>query len=82
MLADKSFKAQNISCGHCAGRIERGLGELDGVVSVSVDVATKVVTVQWNEPPASWEAICSVLQDIDHPPKEEECGESSGRDDQ
>ena len=81
MLTDRSFRSQNISCGHCAGTIERGLGELDGVVSVSVDVAARAVTVRWNEPPASWDGICSVLRDINYPP-EEECGETSGCDDQ
>lgn len=68
MLNEKTFKAPNISCGHCEAAIKRELGALSGVDSVTVDIASKSVTVKWNEPPATWDAIKSTLVEINYPP--------------
>ena len=67
-MATKTFKVPNISCGHCVMTIQREVGELTGVVSVKAEQATKVVTVEWNEP-ASWEGIKSLLAEINYPPE-------------
>lgn len=66
-MTTKTVKVPNISCGHCVMTIEREVGELAGVVSVKAEQATKMVTVEWNEPPASWNAIESLLQEINYP---------------
>ena len=68
-MATKTFKVPNISCGHCVMTIEREVGELNGVTSVKAEEASQMVSVEWNEPPASWEAIQSLLEEINYPPE-------------
>jgi copper ion binding protein len=68
-MASKTFRVPSISCDHCVRTIEREVGELVGVRSVRADTASKVVTVEWQEPPASWEAIRSLLAEINYPPE-------------
>ena len=67
-MATKTFKVPNISCGHCVMTIQREVGELEGVLSVKAEEATKMVTVEWNEPPADWEGIQELLVEINYPP--------------
>jgi copper chaperone len=67
-MATKTFKVPNISCGHCVMTIQREVGELEGVSSVKAEQASQMVTVEWNEPPASWDAIRSLLEEINYPP--------------
>lgn len=68
-MTTKTFKVPNISCGHCVMTIQREVGEMEGIVSVKAEEATKMVTVEWNEPPATWNAIKSLLQEISYPPE-------------
>jgi copper chaperone len=68
-MASKTFKVPNISCGHCVMTIEREVRDLEGVVSVKADEASKMVTVEWNEPPASWDGIRELLEEINYPPE-------------
>jgi hypothetical protein len=49
--------------------VEREVGEVEGVTSVTAAEATKMVTVEWNEPPASWENIQALLKEINYPPE-------------
>jgi copper chaperone CopZ len=49
--------------------IQRELGEIEGVVSATGDVDTKTVTVEW-ESPATWDAIKSLLDEINYPAAE------------
>ncbi len=68
-MATKTFKVPGIHCGHCVMTIEREVGELTGVTSVKAEQSTRMVTVNWNEPPASWEAIRSLLTEINYAPE-------------
>ena len=68
-MGNKTFKVPSISCGHCVKTIEREVGELAGVTSVKADEISKMVTVEWQEPAVSWEAIRSLLADINYPPE-------------
>ena len=68
-MASKTFRVPNISCHHCVMTIQREVSELEGVIAVQGDVATKTVTVEWNEPPASWERIRALLEEIQYPPE-------------
>ena len=68
-MATKTFKVPSIHCGHCVMTIEREVGELAGVTSVKAEQATQMVTVNWNEPPATWEAIRSLLTEINYAPE-------------
>jgi hypothetical protein len=49
--------------------IEREVGELEGVVAVKAAQDTKMVSVEWNEPPASWDSIRELLVEINYPPE-------------
>jgi copper chaperone len=68
-MTTKTFAVPNISCGHCTHAIKMELGEIPGVRHVEADLATKNVTVEWQEP-ASWDTIKSVLEEINYPPAE------------
>ena len=68
-MTTRTFKVPNISCGHCVMTIQREVGELEGVTSVSAKQDTKMVTVEWKEPPASWERIRSLLEEINYSPE-------------
>jgi copper chaperone CopZ len=49
--------------------IEREVRELEGVTSVSAKQDSKTVTVEWKEPPASWDKIRNLLVEINYPPE-------------
>jgi len=68
-MASKTFRAPNISCDHCVRTIEREVGELPGVRSVKADAASKIVTIEWQEPATDWETIRSLLVEINYPPE-------------
>ena len=68
-MANKTFKVPSISCGHCVMTIQREVGELEGVVSVKAEQASKMVTVEWNEPTTNWDAIKNLLVEINYPPE-------------
>ena len=68
-MASKTFRVPNISCDHCVRTIEREVGELPGVRAVKADVASKIVTIEWQEPATGWEAIRSFLVEINYPPE-------------
>ena len=42
----KKVFIEGMSCGHCAARIEKSLGKLDGVTSVKVNLAGKFAEVE------------------------------------
>lgn len=65
-METKTFNIPNISCGHCVMTIKRELGELEGVTSVTGDVDTKKVTVEWAEP-ATESGIRALLAEINYP---------------
>lgn len=68
-MSAKKFSVPNISCHHCVMTIERELKELEGVISATADLDTKTASVEW-ETPASWDAIKSLLTEINYPPAE------------
>lgn len=65
-MESKTFKAPNISCGHCVHTIQTELGQLAGVSSVKADADSKQVTVSWSAP-ASWEKIEALMAEIGYP---------------
>ena len=68
-MQTKTFKVPNISCGHCVRAIENEVSDLEGVKAVSAIEATKMVTVEWEEPPQSWDGIKALLEEINYPPE-------------
>ncbi|KAJ1477373.1 hypothetical protein T484DRAFT_1906435 [Baffinella frigidus] len=53
----------------CKGVIEKEVGKMDGVKSVSADPSSKDVVIDFDEP-ATWEAIKATLVKHDFPPVE------------
>jgi copper chaperone len=45
-----SLKAPDIGCDHCANKIKKELAKLKGVTNVQVDVPTKLVTFEYDNP--------------------------------
>ena len=66
-MSSKTVTVPAISCGHCTNTIQMEVSELPGVISVSADVDSKEVTVEWGDP-ADWAQIEALMQEIDFPP--------------
>lgn len=66
-MITKTVTVPAIHCGHCTRTIERELRDLAGVRDVKADLDTRNVTVAW-EPPATWEQIVALLEEIGYPP--------------
>jgi copper chaperone CopZ len=62
------YNVPNISCQHCVHTIVNELSELPGIQSVNADVTSKQVVVTF-APPATEEAIISLLTEINYPPE-------------
>ncbi|MGN7385943.1 copper chaperone CopZ [Sporosarcina sp. SAFN-015] len=56
------LKVEGMSCGHCVNSIESSVGELNGVSAVKVDLATKEVTVEF-ENGVTLEQIKETIED-------------------
>ena len=69
-MASKTFKVPNITCGHCVMTIKREVGELEGVQAVKADETTKMVTVDWDASATDWDAVRSLLEEINYSPQE------------
>ena len=69
-MQSKTFKVPNISCGHCVRTIENEVGDLAGISSVTASEETKMVTVEWDEPPQNWATIRALLEEINYAPEE------------
>lgn len=69
-MAVKTVVVPNISCMHCVHTIQNEVSELEGVTKVVAEQESKKVTVEWNEPPASWDKIKALLEEINYPPAE------------
>jgi copper chaperone len=69
-MTSKTVKVPGISCGHCVMTIEREVGELTGVSSVKAEQATRSVTVSWDPAATDWNAIESLMKEINYPPAE------------
>lgn len=68
-MQTKTFEVPNVGCNGCVNTIKNEVRELAGVSSVSGDVDSKMITVEWDSP-ASWDGIKSKLVEIEYPPTE------------
>lgn len=59
--------APDISCAHCVSTIEEEIGGLTGVRSVTADVATKHVTIIYDEGAISQAKIEAAMDDAGYP---------------
>lgn len=67
-METKTVKVPNIGCGGCVNAIKGEVSDIEGVKSVEGDVASKTVTVEWDNP-ASWEQISAAMAEIDYAPE-------------
>lgn len=66
-MATTVLSVPTISCGHCEKTITEALTPLAGVSSVSVDIPTKQVTVEYDAASASVDQFKDVLAEEDYP---------------
>jgi copper chaperone len=66
-MATNVLNVPDISCGHCQATITNALSPLPGVDSVSVDIPTKTVTVQYDSAVVGLDQMKEVLADEDYP---------------
>lgn len=65
---NKTFRVPNIGCDGCVRTIVNELNAQAGVTKAQGDVASKTVTVEWNEP-LTWDQIEAALKAIDYAPE-------------
>ena len=66
-MATNVLNVPDISCGHCQATITNALSPLAGVDSVSVDIPTKKVTVQYDPAVVGLDQVKEVLAEEDYP---------------
>lgn len=66
-MEKRIFKVSKISCEHCKKTIEGALEKLDGVESVSVDIGSKTVEVEFEGSTVTEDNISGVLGEIGYP---------------
>ena len=66
-MATSVLSVPGISCGHCQATITNALSPLPGVDSVSVDIPTKTVTVQYDPAVVGLDQMKEVLAEEDYP---------------
>ena len=63
-----TYNIPTVNCGHCKMNIEREIGDLFGVASVTVDVDTKKAKIKYNSP-ATKDEIEKLLLEMGYPPE-------------
>jgi Cu2+-exporting ATPase len=66
-VAAMDLVVEGVHCGACISTIEKGLGRENGVRGARVNLASKRVTVEWNEGASSPEAILDRLGGLGYP---------------
>ncbi|WP_102127471.1 heavy metal translocating P-type ATPase [Deinococcus planocerae] len=59
---------QGMTCASCVGRVERGLGKVDGVESASVNLATERATVTYDPEQTGPEVLVAKVKDVGYEP--------------
>ncbi|WP_339148599.1 MULTISPECIES: copper chaperone CopZ [unclassified Sutcliffiella] len=58
-----TLKVNGMSCGHCVKAVEGSVGELDGVNSVKVDLASGTVAVEFKSEQVTVEKIKETIDE-------------------
>lgn len=66
-MAITILNVPDISCEHCEHTITTALTPVDGVRSVSVDIPTKQVRVQYDEAAIDVDRMKEILEEEDYP---------------
>jgi copper ion binding protein len=62
-----TVNAPDISCANCVAHVEKDISALQGVSSVKADVASKDVTITFDESSLSREQIADAMDDAGYP---------------
>ena len=62
-LQNATLKVQGMSCGHCVNAVETGVGALNGINDVKVNLAEAEVAVSFNDAQVSLEQIKEAIED-------------------
>lgn len=57
------LKVEGMSCGHCVARVNKVVGALGGVSTVSADLAAKQVTVEFDPSRVSEQSIRDAIKE-------------------
>ena len=60
MPTTRTYSVPDIHCGHCRSAIEGEVGQVDGVVDVTVDIEARSVSVEGDAPE---DAILGAIQE-------------------
>lgn len=66
-MQTEKIDVMNVTCGGCAAKIKKGLGELPGIAGVDVEIASGAVTV--NGEALSRDALKAKLAALGYPEK-------------
>ena len=58
------ISVDGMSCQHCVGKVEKGLGELEGVFSVKVDLEQKETRIQHDPAKVSLDVLKQKISDL------------------
>jgi copper chaperone len=59
----KTLNVEGMSCSHCENSIKKAVGELNGVATVSVDLKSKMVSIEFDSEKVSIETIKDTIED-------------------
>jgi copper chaperone CopZ len=68
-MEQKTFKVPNVGCNGCVNTIKGELQAVAGVKTVNGEVASKMITVEYDAP-ATWDKIVTTLKEIDYAPEQ------------
>ncbi len=57
------FNVEGMSCSHCENSVKKAVGALNGVDKVSVDLANKKVTVEFDPEKVTGKTIMDAIED-------------------
>ncbi|HEX9059960.1 MAG TPA: copper chaperone CopZ [Clostridia bacterium] len=59
----KTLNVEGMSCSHCENSVKKSVGALNGVSSVTVDLKSKKVTVEFDPERVNIETIKDTIED-------------------
>ncbi|NNN15722.1 MAG: heavy-metal-associated domain-containing protein [Acidimicrobiaceae bacterium] len=69
MMKKVELVAEDISCNHCKMTIEKGISNVDGVSSVTVDIDAKSVSIDLDDDGTSVDALIAEMDELGYPAK-------------
>ncbi|MEQ4725846.1 copper ion binding protein [Nonomuraea sp. B19D2] len=59
-MATATYTVKGMTCGHCVSSVKEEVGEVAGVTSVEVDLASGLLTVESDSPVAAAQIVAAV----------------------